>query len=199
MMCQCLFCYHTSTRITTSMCTLEPCIQGILNVTYEADRTVMALAFTFLVPSSNIHSLQLVTIRHSMLYYQECIMICFLQKYILLLSLTLVWVIPSYINSYTYLFANQLQGLCFLLKVAFTGGQVLFHWHIATGKQYLILHHSYIGACMLHNNLLMLWSHVLPCYCDQYCQLLHVLKGHEHSVFMVNSTLHFGHGFHLLL
>ena len=191
MMCQCWFCYHTSTRITTSICTLESCIKDILNVTYEADRTVMAL-------SSNIHSLQLVTIRHSMLYYQECIMICFLQKYIFITHSG--WAILSYINSYyvcTYLFANQLQGLCFLLKVAFTGGQVLFHWHIATGKWYLILHHSYIGACMLHNNLLMLWSHVLPCCCDQYCQLLDVLKGHEHSVFMVNSTLHFG--LHLLL
>ena len=122
-------------------------------------------------------------------------MICFLQKYIFITHSG--WAILSYINSYyvcTYLFANQLQGLCFLLKVAFTGGQVLFHWHIATGKWYLILHHSYIGACMLHNNLLMLWSHVLPCCCDQYCQLLDVLKGHEHSVFMVNSTLHFGHG-----
>lgn len=165
MMCQCLFCYHTSTRITTSMCTLEPCIKDILNVTYEADRTVMALAFTFLVPSSNIHSLQLVMIRHSMFYYQECI---FTEIYTPVIAHS-GWAILSYINSYTYLFANQLQGLCFLLKVAFTGGQVLFHWHIATGKRYLILHHSYIGACMLHNNLLMLWSHVLPCYCDQYC------------------------------
>ena len=44
----------------------------------------------------------------------------------------------------TYLFANQLQGLCFLLKVAFTGGQVLFHWHIAAGEEC-----SWIGACML--------------------------------------------------
>ena len=94
----------------------------------------------------------------------------------------------------TYLFANQLQGLCFLLKVAFTGGQVLFHWHIATGKRYLILNHSCIGVCMLHNNLFMLWSHVLPCYRDQNCQLLHVLLGHGHSVFIVKSTLHFGHG-----